>query len=147
MTSDEFFEPMVPAPHEPPPAAQINHAEFGQARRCEVYRDPGGRPLLALAWFNNGQVLPLLFAQQGEWDEDGWHDDHGWWHDGTGSWRDGWGWHLLTPPAATAEPNRPRQPDQLERQVLALEVLDWENHFWLDAGVEEAPVGNTPTRL
>ncbi len=98
MTSEEgIFEPMVPAPREPPPAAAIRHAELGQAQECEVYRDPAGRPLLALVEFEGGQVLPLLFGRRG-------------------------GWWLLSVPAGTAAPDGPSQPDH----EPTLESYTWE---------------------
>ena len=67
MASEEgVFEPMVPAPREPPPAAQISHAELGQAWRCEVYRDPAGRPLLALVPLHRGfDRLPVSWIELG----------------------------------------------------------------------------------
>ena len=115
MTSDELFEPMAPAPHDPPPAAQINHAELGQAWRSEVHRDAAGRPLLALATFAGGHVLPLLFGRGSG--RDGRYDDRGWgWRlisvpAGTGNWRDGGGWEVLSPPAGMSAPDRRGRPD------------------------------------
>ena len=100
MTSNEgIFEPMVPAPREPPPAEAIRHAELGQAWRCEVFRDAAGRPLLALVEFEGGQALPLLFGRRG-----------------------GWGWWLLSVPAGTTAPDRPGQPDHEE----GLKSFTWE---------------------
>ena len=116
MTPDEFFEPMAPAPREPPPAAQINHAELGQAWHCEVHRDATGRPLLAVATFAGGHALPLLFGRGGG--RDGRYDDRGWgWRLisvplGRGRWRDGGGWEVLSPPAEVSAPDRRGQPDQ-----------------------------------
>ncbi len=48
---EELWEPMLPAPGEPPEAGRIVHPAHGTAVGRWVYRDAGGRPLLAVTRF------------------------------------------------------------------------------------------------
>ena len=47
----EVWEPMLPAPGEPPEAGVIRHPAHGAAARTWTYRDREGRPLFAVARF------------------------------------------------------------------------------------------------
>ena len=48
----ETWEPMVPAPNEPPEAAQVRHPAHGTAALRWIYYNHAGTPLFAVVRFN-----------------------------------------------------------------------------------------------
>ena len=84
----EVWEPQVPAPREPPAASEVQHSQFGTAKRMWVYRDASGRPLFCVVRFEKAdgskEVLPYSFGRR-VWTTQG------------GARRDITGWHYKRP--------------------------------------------------
>ena len=66
----EVWEPILPAPNEPPEAGEIMHRKHGPAVARWVYRDRNGAPLFAVARFQTEsggkEILPYTWGHR-EW--------------------------------------------------------------------------------
>ena len=70
LETTEVWEPILPAPNEPPEAGQIKHWKHGPAVARWVYRDRNGAPLFAVARFQTEsggkETLPYTWGHR-EW--------------------------------------------------------------------------------
>lgn len=93
----EVWQPIFPAPEEPPEANRIRHPKHGAAAARWVYRDEAGRPLFAAVRFDTTkpdgtegkEVLPYTFGHRRWMLKSGKH---------AGMWRDTTGWCWKRPP-------------------------------------------------
>ena len=95
----EVWEPILPAPEEPPEANRIRHHKHGTAVARWVYRDEAGRPWFAMVRFDTTkpdgtarkEMLPYTYGHRRGTSQSG--GDAGVWRDSTG-----WCWKRPSAP-------------------------------------------------